>query len=137
MKRIKSEHENNISKTTEPITTTKNENSRSIWYILLLTLAPLYLLAIIGAIVLALVMLDRHFISLTNFLLQQKILILIMIFGMAVAIIIFTISVMYALIKIGILRQNGQIRQANAGLIVLTIVASIMLFPIILALFFH
>ena len=137
MKRIKSEHENKISKTTEPITATKNENSRSIWYILLLTLAPLYLLAIIGAIVLALVMLDRHFISLTNFLLQQKILILIMIFGMAVAIIIYSVSIIYVLRKIGMLRQNGQTRQANVGLIVLTIVALVMLFPIILVLFFH
>jgi len=137
MKRIKSAHENKISTTTVPITGTKNEDRRSIWYILLLSLAPLYLLAIIGAIVLALVMLDRHFISLTNFLLQQKILILIMIFGMAVAIIIYSVSIIYVLRKIGMLRQNGQTRQANVGLIVLTIVALVMLFPIILVLFFH
>ena len=137
MKRIKSAHENKISTTTVPITGTKNEDRRSIWYILLLSLAPLYLLAIIGAIVLALVMLDRHFISLTNFLLQQKILILIMIFGMAVAIIIYSVSIIYVLRKIGVLRQNGQTRQANVGLIVLTIVALVMLFPIILVLFFH
>jgi len=137
MKRIKSAHENKISTTTVPITGTKNEDRRSIWYILLLSLAPLYLLAIIGVIVLALVMLDRHFISLTNFLLQQKILILIMIFGMAVAIIIYSVSIIYVLRKIGMLRQNGQTRQANVGLIVLTIVALVMLFPIILVLFFH
>ena len=137
MKRMKSEHLNKISKTTVPITGTKKENSGSIWYILLLTLAPLYLLAIIGVIVLALVMLDRHFISLTNFFLQQRILILIMIFGMAVAIIIYSVSIIYVLRKIGMLRQNGQTRQANVGLIVLTIVALVMLFPIILALFFH
>jgi len=137
MKRIKSAHENKISTTTVPITGTKNEDRRSIWYILLLSLAPLYLLAIIGAIVLALVILDRHFISLTSFLLQQKILILIMIFGMAVAIIIYSVSIIYVLRKIGMLRQNGQTRQANMGLIVLTIVALVMLFPIILVLFFH
>jgi hypothetical protein len=137
MKRIKSEHENKISKITVPITGTKKEVRRGIWYILLLTLAPLYLLAIIGAIVLALVMLDRHFIGLTYFPLQQRILILIMIFGMAVAIIIFSISVIYAIRKIGIVRQSGHTRQANAGLIVLGVVASIMILPVILALFFH
>jgi hypothetical protein len=137
MKHIKSKHENQISKTTVPITVTKMEVSRSIWYILLLALAPLYLLVMIGAIILALVMLDRHFIGLTNFLLQQKIFILIMIFGMAIAIIIFSISVIYALRKIGLLRQNGHTRQANVGLMALAIVASLMILPVILALFFH
>jgi hypothetical protein len=136
MKRIKSEHENKIFKTAVPITGTK-EDRRSIWYVLLLTLAPLYLLAIIGAIVLALVMLDLHFIGVTNFLLQEQIFILIMFSGMVVAIIIFTISVIHALRKIGMLRQSGQTKQANAGLIALTIVASIMILPVILALFFH
>ena len=133
----KFELENKKSNTTVPITGTKNEDRRSIWYILLISLAPLYLLAIIGAIVFALVMLDRHFISLTNFLLQQKILILIMIFGMAVAISSYAISIIYALRKIGMLRQSGQTRQANVGLVALTIVASIMILPVILALVFH
>jgi hypothetical protein len=137
MKRIKSEHENQISKTTVPITGTKLEVRGSRWYILLLALAPLYLLVTIGAIVFALVMLDRHFISLTNFLLQQKIFILIMIIGMIIAIIIYSISVIYALRKIGELRQCGHTRQANVGLIVLAIVASIMILPMMLALFFH
>jgi len=137
MKRRKSEHENKQSNTTLSITGTKNEDRRSIWYILLLSLAPLYLLAIIGAIVLALVMLDRHFIGLTNFLLQQKIFILIMILGVISAIIVYAISVMYALRKIGMLRQSGQTKQANAGLIVLAMIACIMILPVILALFFH
>jgi hypothetical protein len=137
MKRIKSEHENQISKTTVPITGTKLEVRGSIWYILLLALAPLYLLVTIGAIVLALVMLDRHFISPTNFLLQQKIFILITVIGMIIALIIYSISVIYAHRKIGMLRQSGQIKQANVGLIVLAIVASIMILPVILALFFH
>jgi hypothetical protein len=137
MKRIKLVHENKISTTTVPITGTKNEDRRSIWYILLLTLAPLYLLAIIGAIVLALVMLDRHLIASSNFLLQKTIFILIMIVGMIIAISIYSISIIYALRKIGTLRQSGQTRQANVGLVALTIVASIMILPVILALFFH
>lgn len=137
MKRINSEHENQISKTTLPITVTINDERWSIWNILFIALAPLYLLVIIGAIVLALVMLDRHFIGLTNFLLQQKIFILIMILGVISAIIVYAISVRNALKKIGVLRQNGHTRQANVGLLVLAMVASIMILPVILALFFH
>jgi|GEM_PF-3034727 len=137
MKRIKSEHENQISKTTVPITVTKNDDRWSIRYILLLTLAPLYLLAIIGGIVLALVMLSRYLISPSNYLLQQTIFILIMSSGVIIAIIVYVISVRHALRNVGMLRQNGYIRLANIGLIVLAIVASILILPVILALFFH
>ena len=137
MKRIQSEHENKISKTAVPVTGTKNEDRISIFSVLLLTLAPLYLLVIIGVIVLALVMLDRHFISLTNFILQQIIFIAIIIIGMAIAIIAYSLSVIHAHRKIGMWRQDGHKMQANVGLLVLAIVASIMIVPIVLALFFH
>ena len=137
MKRIRLEHENKISNTTTSITGTEDEDRSSIWHILVLTLAPLYLLIIIGAIVLGLIMLDRHSILLTNFVLQQDIFIVILIVGMTVAIIVYALSVKRALRKIGMWRQNGQIKQANEGLLVLAIVASIMILPIILALFFH
>ncbi len=137
MKRIRPEHENKISITTEHITVKENEDCSSIWYILLLTLAPLYLLIIIGAIVLVLIMLDRHFILLTNFVLQQKIYIIILVAGVIVAITLYTLSVIHALRKIGMWQRNGHTVQANVGLLVLTIVASFLLLPIILALFFH
>ena len=137
MNRIQSEHQNKISKAPVPITGKKDEDSRSIWYILLLTLAPIYLLVIIGAIVIALIWLDRHFISVTNFILQQNIFIGIMIIGMTIAIIVYYLSVNLALRKIGMWRQNGHTKQANLGLIVLAIVACIMVLPIILALFLH
>ena len=137
MKRIKSEHENQISKTTVPITVTKNDDRWSIRYILLLTLAPLYLLAMIGGIVLALVMLSRYLISPSNYLLQQTIFILIMSSGVIIAIIVYIISVRHAIKYVGMLRQNGYTRQANVGLIALAIVASILILPVILALFFH
>jgi ABC-type multidrug transport system permease subunit len=137
MKRIKLEHENKISKTAVPITGTKDEDRISIWYLLLLTLAPLYLLVIIGVIVLALIMLDRHFISLTNFMLQQIIFIAILIIAMVIAIVAYSLSVIHAHRKIGIWRQNGHKMQANVGLLVLAIVASMMIVPIILTLFFH
>ena len=137
MKRIRLKHENKISNTTTSITGTEDEDSSSIWHILVLTLAPLYLLIIIGAIVLGLIMLDRHSILLTNFVLQQDIFIVILIVGMIVAIIVYSLAVKYALRQFGIWRQNGQIKQANVGLLVLAIVASIMILPIILALFFH
>jgi hypothetical protein len=137
MNRIQSEHENKISKTKVPITGRKNGDRSSVWYILLLALAPLYFLIVIGAIVLALIWLDRHFISVTNFILQQNIFIGIMIIGMIVAIIVYFLSVNHALRKIGMWRQNSHTKQANAGLLVLALVATIMILPIILALFFH
>lgn len=137
MKRMRSEHENKISIITTSITGTEDEDSSSIWHILVLTLAPLYLLIIIGAITLSLIMLDRHAILLTNFVLQQAIFIVILIVGMTAAIIVYSLAVKQALRKIGMWRQNGQIKQANFGLLVLAIVGSIMILPIILALFFH
>jgi hypothetical protein len=137
MKRIQSEHENKISKTTVPMIGRKDGYRGSIWYILLLALAPLYFLIIIGAIVLALIWLDRHFISVTNFMLQQNIFIGIMIIGMIVAIMVYSLSVNHALREIGMWRQNSHRKRANAGLLVLALVASIMILPVILALFFH
>ena len=137
MKRIRLEHDNKISNTTTSITGTEDEDRSSIWHILVLTLAPLYLLLIIGGIVLGLIMLDRHSILLTNFVLQQAIFIVILIVGLTAAIIFYALSVKRALRNIGMWRQNGQINQANEGLLVLAIVASIMILPIILALFFH
>lgn len=137
MKRIRIEHENKISNTATSLTGTEDEDRSSIWHVLVLTLAPLYLLIIIGAIVHGLIMLDRHSILLTNFVLQQAIFIIILIVGMAVAIIVYALSVKRALRNIGMWRQNGQIKQAKEGLLVLAIVASIMIFPMILALFFH
>jgi hypothetical protein len=137
MKRIKSVLENKISKTEVPISGTKNEDRISMFSILLLTLAPLYLLVIIGVIVLALVMLDRYFITLTNFILQQIIFIAIIIIGMAIAIIAYSLSVIHAHRKIGMWRQDDHKMQANVGLLVLAIVASLMILPIILAFSFH
>ena len=137
MKRLTSVLENKISKTAVPISGTKNADRISMFSILLLTLAPLYFLVIIGVIVLALVMLDRHFITLTNFILQQIIFIAIIIIGMAIAIIAYSLSVIHAHRKIGMWRQNGHKMQANVGLLVLAIVASMMILPIILALSFH
>lgn len=137
MKRIQSKHENKISNTTESATVKENEDCRSVWYILGVTLAPLYYLLIIGAIVVALIMLDRHFIQVTHFIFQQNIFIAILIIGMIVAIIVYARSIIHALRKIGMWRRNGYTMQANMGLLVLTLVASFMLLPVILALFFH
>lgn len=137
MKPMKSMHKNEITETIVSNTGSKNGDRKSIWYILWVTLAPLYLLAIIGTGVIALVILSRQLIGPTNFLLQQKLFILILVVGMIVAIIVYTISVRHALVEIGKLRQQGETRQANIGLISLAIVASIMILPMILALFFH
>lgn len=137
MKRIQLAHKNKISKAIEPITCTEDEDKSSLWYLLVLTLAPIYLLVIIGAIVFALIMLDRHFIDLSNFMLQQYIFVGIMIIGMTIAIVVYSFAVKRALRQIGVWRQNGHSTQANVGLLLLTLVASLMVLPVILALFFH
>src|SRR5574340_703107 len=137
MKRILTGCENKISASKQTITGAENTGSRSLWYIVLLALAPLYLLVIIGVITFALVMLDRHFILLTNFVLQQVIFIAILIIGIAAAIIAYSLSIMYAQRKIGMWRQNGLRRQAIIGQLLLVIVACMMILPIILALFIH
>ena len=137
MKQIHSKHENNTSNTAESIEVEENEDYNSLWYVLGLTLAPLYSLLIVGAIVVALIMLDRHFIHLTHFVLQQYIFIAILIAGMIVAILVYAFTIIHALRKIEMWRRNGYILQANVGLVVLTLVASLMIFPMILALFVH
>jgi len=127
----------NMMKAETPLVHTHREEKRGIWHILLLALAPLYLLAIIGAILFALVLLIRHLIDPTHFLLQQELFTTVMFTGLAIAIIVYTIAVIYAFKKIESKRQSGQTTQANAGLLALTIVASMMILPVILALFFH
>src|SRR6516165_1472673 len=119
-----------LSKTTIPLTGTKVEDRRSIWNILLLTLAPLYLPAIIGAVVLACTMLNRDLIDPTNFLLQQKNFAIILIAGLVSAMIVYTVSVKYALRKIRMWRQSAYTRQVNEGLIALTVVTSMMVLPV-------
>ena len=95
------------------------------------------MLAVTGAVVLGLVALARHLIDPASFLLEQRIFIIVMIAGLVTAIIAYTITVINALKKIETWRKSGHIAQANAGLITLTIVASLMILPVILALFFH
>ncbi len=137
MKRIQTKCENKISDLKEPVADAEYQDSRSLWYIILLALAPLYLLIIIGAITFALLMLDRHFILLTNYVLQQVFFITILIIGISVAIIVYSLSIMFAQRKIGMWLQNGQRRQAIIGQLLLVIVATLLILPIILALFIH
>jgi hypothetical protein len=137
MKRIQTKCENKISDIKEPVAGSEYQDSRSLWYIVLLTLAPLYLLIIIGVLIFALIMLGRHFILMTNFVVQQEIFIAILSIGIACAITAYTLSVKHAQKKIGMWRQNGQRRQAIVGQLLLVIVATLMILPIILALFIH
>ncbi len=137
MKRVQTSCESKILDSKESLAGSVNEGSRGIWYTVLLTLAPLYLLIIVGALIFALVTLDRHFIFLSNFVLQQAIFIAILIVGIACAIIAYALSVMYVHRKIGMWRQNGLRRQAAIGQLVLVIVACLMILPIILAIFIH
>ncbi len=137
MKRIQAESENKILDSKGSGAGVENEGSRGIWYTVLLALAPLYLLKLVGALIFALVMLDRHFISLTDFVLQQVIFITILIIGIAIAIIAYSLAIMHAHRTIGSWRQNGLRRQATVGQLLLVMVVGMMLLPIMLALFIH
>ena len=125
------------SKAEMPITCTKWGDRRRLWRIVLLSLAPLAVVAVTGAVVLGLVILVRHLVDPASFLLEQIIFTIVMVGGLAIAIIAYIKAVIYVLKKIGTWRQSGHVAQANAGLITLTIVASLMILPVILALFFH
>ena len=125
------------SKAGIPVTCTKWGDRRRVWRIVLLSLAPLAVVAVTGAVVLGLVILVRHLVDPASFLLEQGIFIIVMITGLITAIIAYTKAVIFALKKIETGRKSGHIAQVNAGLITLTIVASLMMLPVILALFFH
>jgi hypothetical protein len=100
-------------------------------------MAPLVLLAAIGVTVIALVMLTRLLIDPASFLLQQRIFLIIMLTGLTVAFIAYTVTITRVLRQIETLRQSGQKTKATAGLVTITIVAIIIVLPVILALFFH
>jgi len=119
------------------MTCTKQEERTGIWSIIWLGLAPLVLLAITGIAMMAVVALIRHLIGPASFFLQQQLFLIVMITGLAVAIIGYTIAITRALKRIETWRRNGYTTKATAGLVVVTIVAIIIVLPVILTLFFH
>jgi hypothetical protein len=126
-----------ISKAGTPITCTTQRDRRGIWHIILPGLFPLALLAVIGVAVMALVALIRLLMDPASFLLQQQLFLIVMITGLAVAIIAYTITITRALRRIETWRRNGHTTKATAGLVVVTLVAIVMVLPVILTLFFH
>jgi hypothetical protein len=85
----------------------------------------------------ALVALIRLLMDPASFLLQQQLFLIVMITGLAIAIIAYTITITRALRRIETWRRNGQTTKATAGLVVITLVAIVMVLPVILTLFFH
>lgn len=126
-----------ISQAGTPVTCTHQRDRSDVWHVILLGLAPLALLAVIGVAVLALVFLIRFLIDPASFFLQQQIFTIVMITGLGVAIIAYTVTITRALRQIETWRQSGQTTKATAGLVALAIVAFIVVLPVILALFFH
>ena len=119
------------------MTCTKQEERSGIWSILWLGLAPLILLAITGIAIMTFVALIRHLIGPASFLLQQQLFLIVMTTGLAAAIIGYTIAITRALERIETWRRNGYTTKATAGLVVVTVVAVIIVLPVILTLFFH
>jgi hypothetical protein len=133
-----------ISKTETPIAranrrdrSADQRDNRGVWHIILLGLTPLALLAVIGAVILVLVILIRLLIDPARFLLQQQIFTIVMVSGLAVAIIAYTLIITHLLRQIETWRQSGHTTKATAGLVALSLVALIIVLPLILALFWH
>jgi hypothetical protein len=117
--------------------TCADQGDRSdVWFIILQGLTPLALLAVIGVAVLVLIMLIRFLIDPTRFLVEELIFAIVMIAGLALAIISYVLTVRRALRHIETWRQSGQTTKVMAGLVALALVALITALPVILALFF-
>lgn len=129
--------ESENAKAEAPITYIQQEERRDVWRIILPGLALLALLAIIVIIVMALVALIRLLVDPASFLLQQELFLIVMVAGLAAAIIAYTVTITRALRQSETWRRNGHTTKATAGLVAVTLVAGIIVLPVMLALFFH
>lgn len=124
------------SKVGVPITCTDQGDSSGVWFILLQGLTPLALLGVIGFAVLALIMFIRFLIDPTRFLVEQLIFAIVMIAGLALAVISYILAVKRVLRQIDTWLQDGHTTKVMVGLVALALVAIITAFPVILALLF-
>jgi hypothetical protein len=115
----------------------KQGDRRDVWHVISPVLTLLVLLAVIGVVVMALVLLIRRLIDPASFLLQQQLFLIVMLAGLTAAIITYTVTIARALKRIETWRRNGQTTKATAGLVVVIIIACVMVLPVTLALFFH
>ena len=133
---MKPETSPEISNVGAPITCTDQGDNSGVWLILLQGLTPLALLAIIGLAVVALIMLIRFLIDPTRFLVEQLTFAIVMIAGLALAIISYILTVKRVLRQIDTWLQDGHTTKVMVGLVALALVAIITAFPVILALLF-
>lgn len=124
------------SKVGTPITSTDQGDNSGVWFILLQGLTPLALLAIIGLAVVALIMLIRNLINPTRFLVEQLTFAIVMIVGLALAVISYILTVKRMLRQIDTWLHDGHTTKVIVGLVALALVALITAFPVILALLF-
>jgi hypothetical protein len=110
---------------------------RVIVQVILPGLIPLASLAVIGVVVLALVVVIRSLVVPTSFIVEQLLFAIVMIAGLAFAVLVFILTIKRALRQIETWRQNGHATRATAGLVALTIVAIIIALPEVIVLFFH
>lgn len=109
-----------------------------VWRIILQGLTLPALLAVIGVAVIVLIILTRMLIDPSRFfVVQQLIFAIVMIAGLALAIFTSIVTVKHALRRIETWRQSGHTTKVTAGLVALTLVAIIIVLPILLALFFQ
>src|SRR6266568_2647101 len=127
-----------ISKVEPPLPCAVPGDRSGVWRIILQGLTPPALLAVIGVAVIVLIMLTRFLIDPARFfLVQQLIFAIVMIAGLALAIFTYVVTVKHALRKIETWQQSGHTKKVTAGLVTLTIVAIIIVLPVILAMFFQ
>ncbi len=111
-----------------------SEPKRSIWHGVLVGLIPLGLLAGIVAITLLVTLLARQLAAGSGFFVQQQTALLALIIGLALAIIVYAVSIWRVLRHVKSWQREGTTTQANAALWALTTTALITVLPVLLAL---
>lgn len=108
-----------------------------LWHVMAITLVPLLLLAGSGAVLLGLIILVRVWTAGDAFFVRQLSLFLVVSMGLILAVVTYTIAIVFALRKIRAwheLNQTGKAHWATWGLGFTALVVSL---PLLLALFLH
>ena len=114
----------------EPALSKGSEYRRGVLY----GVIPLAVLAVITAMALALAALVRQLIGAPAFLAQQQAVLLILGCGLVLAIVAFTLAVIFTLRRVATWQRDGPVERARAALWTLSVSALVILLPVLLAL---
>jgi hypothetical protein len=94
---------------------------------------PLALLVVITAVAFALAVLVHQLMDVTGFFVQQQAVLIILGCGLVLALVAFTIAVVFIMRRVAIWQQAGRVERTRAALWTLTASALVILLPLILA----